>query len=144
MPQHPPSAPPPVLGPVVDGQTRCIHYRTALDIVAIRFACCGDYYPCHLCHAEAAGHPSTPWPMTARGVRAVLCGVCSTELTIAEYLGAEGCPSCESRFNPGCALHAHLYFEMESSSPDAEGSDAAPVVTTVSAASSPTAPSSST
>ncbi|MBW8762036.1 MAG: hypothetical protein JF592_05550 [Microbacterium sp.] len=140
MPQHPLSTPPPVLGPVVDGQTRCVHYRTELDIVAIRFACCGDYYPCHLCHAEVAGHDSSPWPIEARSARAVLCGVCGDELSIAEYLEVTACPSCASSFNPGCALHAHLYFEVEPSS--REG--AVPVVTTVSAARSPTAPSSST
>ncbi|MDN4616285.1 CHY zinc finger protein [Leifsonia sp. F6_8S_P_1B] len=101
-----------VLGPVVDDQTRCIHYRSALDVVAIRFACCGEYYPCHLCHEEAAGHPATPWPLDARGERAVLCGVCRTELTIADYLTATACPACGAAFNPGCNLHTHLYFEV--------------------------------
>src|SRR6218665_1916265 len=80
MPQHPPSERPPVLGPVVDAHTRCVHYRTELDIIAIRFACCGDYYPCHLCHEEAAGHASRPWPIGARDTKAVLCGACGTEL----------------------------------------------------------------
>lgn len=140
MPQHPLFTPPPVLGPVVDAQTRCVHYRTELDVIAIRFACCGDYYPCHLCHAEAAGHDSSPWPIEARDVRAVLCGMCGGELTIAEYLEVTACPSCAARFNPGCALHAHLYFELD---PFPREGDA-PVVTTVSAARSPTAPSSST
>ena len=46
---------PTVLGPVVDDMTRCVHYNTPVDIVAI-FACCGEYYPCHLCHQETAGH----------------------------------------------------------------------------------------
>lgn len=113
MPQHPPSERPPVLGQVVDAQTRCVHYRTELDIVAIRFACCGDYYPCHLCHAEVAGHPAGLWPIGARDTEAILCGVCGSELSIASYLGATACPRCASRFNPGCALHAHLYFEVD-------------------------------
>lgn len=102
---------PPVLGPVVDDETRCIHYRTPLDVVAIRFACCGAYYPCHLCHAETADHPAQQWPLEARGERAVLCGVCGHELTIAEYLVADACPHCAAPFNPGCRLHTHLYFE---------------------------------
>ena len=144
MVQHPPSSRPPVLGRVVDRQTRCVHYRTELDIVAIRFACCGEYYPCHLCHSEVAGHESVQWPIDARSTRAVLCGACGTELAIAEYLEAAECPSCASRFNPGCALHAHLYFEVVPSSREAVDSDGEPVVTTVSAASSPTVPSSST
>lgn len=102
---------PPVRGAVVDDMTRCVHYRSAVDIVAIRFACCGEYYPCHLCHAETAGHPARQWGLAERETKAVLCGACGEELSIAEYLGATGCPRCESPFNEGCALHAHLYFE---------------------------------
>ncbi|WP_348788746.1 CHY zinc finger protein [Leifsonia sp. NPDC080035] len=103
---------PAVLGPTVDDETRCIHYRTPLDVVAIEFACCREFYPCHLCHAEAAGHPAQQWPVSERGERAILCGVCGHLLTIAEYLDADGCPACAVPFNPGCALHAHLYFEV--------------------------------
>jgi uncharacterized CHY-type Zn-finger protein len=102
---------PEVRGPVVDDQTRCIHYRSELDVVAIRFACCGEYYPCHACHAETAGHPAEQWPVAARGERAVLCGACRTELTIAEYLEVDDCPHCGAGFNPGCRLHTELYFE---------------------------------
>lgn len=103
---------PRVLGPTVDDQTRCIHYRTDLDVIAIRFACCGEYYPCHLCHAEAADHPAEQWPLDQRGTRAVLCGVCGHELTIAEYLGVDACPACAAVFNPGCKLHTELYFQV--------------------------------
>ncbi|MFK3669528.1 CHY zinc finger protein [Leifsonia aquatica] len=100
-----------MLGPTVDDETRCIHYRTELDVIAIRFACCGEYYPCHLCHAEAADHPAHAWPEGSGAERAVLCGVCGDELTIAAYLGVEGCPACGAAFNPGCKLHRHLYFD---------------------------------
>lgn len=103
---------PRVRGAVVDGQTRCVHYRSELDVVAIRFACCGEFYPCHLCHEEAAGHPSAVWPLDERGAEAVLCGVCGSVLTIAEYLESSSCPRCAAGFNPGCSLHAHLYFEV--------------------------------
>jgi len=106
------TARPAVLGPVVDDETRCIHYRTPLDVVAIRFACCGAYYPCHLCHAETADHAAQQWPLESRGERAVLCGVCDHELTIAEYLVADACSRCRAAFNPGCRLHTHLYFEV--------------------------------
>jgi uncharacterized CHY-type Zn-finger protein len=34
---------PVVHGPTVDAQTRCVHYRTDLDIIALRFAFCGTY-----------------------------------------------------------------------------------------------------
>ncbi len=102
---------PRVLGPTVDDQTRCIHYRTELDVITIRFACCGEYYPCHLCHAEAADHPAQAWPEGSGAERAVVCGVCGDELTIDAYLGVEGCPTCGAAFNPGCKLHRHLYFD---------------------------------
>lgn len=102
---------PRVLGPVVDDETRCVHYRTELDVIAIRFACCGEYYPCHLCHAESAGHPAEQWPVAERDRHAVLCGVCRGELSIAEYLSVDSCPACDAVFNPGCRLHTHYYFE---------------------------------
>lgn len=101
-----------MLGPVVDGQTRCVHYRTRLDVVAIRFHCCREYYPCHRCHDEASdGHPAVLWPFGDRAEHAVLCGVCGTELAIGAYLAADGCPHCSAAFNPRCKLHAGLYFE---------------------------------
>jgi uncharacterized CHY-type Zn-finger protein len=100
-----------VLGRPVDEQTRCVHYRTALDVIAIKFWCCRAYYPCHLCHEETAGHPAAQWPVEEQDAEAVLCGVCGHELSVREYLAVDGCPRCAARFNPGCALHAHLYFE---------------------------------
>ncbi|WP_426625203.1 CHY zinc finger protein [Leifsonia sp. McL0607] len=103
---------PHVLGPTVDDQTRCIHYRTPLDVIAIRFACCGEFYPCHLCHAEAAGHPARQWPVAEREEHAVLCGVCAATLTIGDYLEADACPACGALFNPGCKLHPEFYFEV--------------------------------
>ena len=105
------TARPNVLGPVVDGQTRCVHYRTPLDVVAIKFACCAEFYPCHLCHAEAAGHAATQWPVDSRDESAVLCGVCGHLLTITEYLGTDSCPMCAAPFNPGGKLHTELYFQ---------------------------------
>ncbi|HEY0260580.1 MAG TPA: CHY zinc finger protein [Lacisediminihabitans sp.] len=100
-----------ILGPVVDEETRCIHYRTPLDVIAIRFACCGEFYPCHLCHAETADHPAAQWPVDSRDERAVVCGLCWHRLTIAEYLDADVCPACAAPFNPGCKLHTHFYFQ---------------------------------
>ena len=102
---------PVVHGATVDDQTRCVHYRTELDVIAIKFACCGRYYPCHACHSEAESHEARQWPLAAQEERAILCGVCSTELTIAEYRAVDACPACGAVFNPGCRLHAHLYFE---------------------------------
>lgn len=99
-----------VYGPTVDEHTRCIHYATELDVIAIRFICCDRYYPCHLCHQETADHPATPWPADARDQPAVLCGICGVELSVTEYMAADACPRCAAPFNPGCALHYPLYF----------------------------------
>lgn len=102
-----------VLGSVVDHETRCIHYHSPLDVVAIRHRCCNDYYPCHLCHEEHAGHPAVPWPVAERDTPAVLCGACRAELTIGEYLATDDCPRCGAAYNPGCRLHSDLYFEPD-------------------------------
>ncbi|OZB84835.1 CHY zinc finger protein [Microbacterium sp. 13-71-7] len=107
-----------IKGRPVDAQTRCVHYRTELDVVAIRFVCCGEFYPCHLCHAETADHPARPWPLAEQGAKAVLCGVCGHELEIRDYLGATACPRCAAAFNPRCALHADLYFEVAPAADD--------------------------
>ena len=48
-------------GKVVDDNTRCTHYHSALDIIAIKFKCCGKYYPCYQCHEETAGHAALAW-----------------------------------------------------------------------------------
>jgi uncharacterized CHY-type Zn-finger protein len=45
-----------VKGVEVDSKTRCRHYHSEKDIIAIKFKCCAVYYPCHFCHEETAGH----------------------------------------------------------------------------------------
>ena len=100
-----------ILGPTVDGQTRCVHYAGPLDVIAIRFHCCDEFYPCFRCHAEAADHAVTPWPRERFDAHAILCGVCRTTLAITAYLDADSCPACGSAFNPGCSLHHSIYFE---------------------------------
>lgn len=101
-----------VRGAVIDAQTRCAHYATPLDVVAMRFYCCGEWYPCLHCHDEVAGHSIRPWPIGSRAEHAVLCGVCGETMPIDEYMTASACPRCAAAFNPGCALHHHVYFEV--------------------------------
>ena len=103
-----------VKGVQVDGATRCVHYHFALDIVAIKFKCCGTYYPCCECHEALAGHAVQRWPEAEFGEKAILCGACGHELTIAEYMrcGSQ-CPKCQMPFNPGCLKHLGLYFEVD-------------------------------
>jgi uncharacterized CHY-type Zn-finger protein len=105
---------PEVHGLELDAQTRCLHYRSALDIIAIKIACCGLYYACKDCHEVLAGHPIQTWPHSAWNTPAILCGACQQELTIHEYM-ASGyqCPRCNAAFNPGCRNHYHFYFAAD-------------------------------
>lgn len=103
---------PKVLGVDVDDETRCAHWRSARDIVAIKMRCCGGWYACAECHDALAGHAITVWPRAARAEAAILCGACGHRLTIEAHIGGEDrCPACGAPFNPGCRHHRHLYFE---------------------------------
>ncbi|MDS9471186.1 CHY zinc finger protein [Sporosarcina pasteurii] len=102
-----------VFGRIVDNQTRCKHYHTDKDIVAIKFKCCNKYYPCYKCHEELEHHPIAVWPKDEFNEKAILCGVCRREHTINEYLSINHCLSCESSFNERCAHHYYLYFEVK-------------------------------
>ncbi|MCY0877217.1 MAG: CHY zinc finger protein [Firmicutes bacterium] len=105
-----------VRGQAIDEQTRCQHYHSERDIIALRFACCDTYYPCHLCHDETADHPAVVWPQARAHEPAILCGACGWTMTLADYLAHDStCPRCTSPFNPGCKSHLHLYFELPTS-----------------------------
>ena len=101
-----------VFGQTVDEETRCVHYRTPADIVAIKFACCGRFYPCFQCHAAGESHPARQWPAAEWSEPAILCGACRGFLSITDYRRASRCPHCLAAFNDGCRAHAHLYFEV--------------------------------
>jgi len=105
---------PEVRGVDVDAETRCVHYRSAVDIVAIKMKCCGFYYACKDCHAALAGHDILVWRREEFDAKAILCGACGRELSIREYLrcGAR-CPACGTGFNPGCEKHWRFYFDEE-------------------------------
>ncbi|MTH54749.1 hypothetical protein GKZ89_15200 [Bacillus mangrovi] len=102
-----------VRGSEADAETRCRHYHSERDRIAIKFYCCGEYYSCHSCHEELADHEAEVWPAGKFDENAVLCGACRNELTVHDYLSCHSiCPSCSAQFNPGCSLHKHLYFEV--------------------------------
>jgi uncharacterized CHY-type Zn-finger protein len=102
---------PVVHGVDLDSETRCAHWHSPLDIIAIRMRCCGDYYACKDCHDALAGHPIEVWPRAEFDQPAVLCGVCSHEMSVQAYLDCESrCPACDTRFNPGCRHHYRFYF----------------------------------
>ncbi|WP_049979717.1 CHY zinc finger protein [Halolamina rubra] len=156
-----------VRGVDVGPETRCRHYDSELDVIAIRFPCCETFYPCYECHLAAADHEPERWgdesgggarasvegsgsadrtgaedegsadrtgaedtgsamrtgaedegseERTATGddADAVLCGICGTVLTVAEYVDCDDrCPDCGAEFNPGCRRHYDRYFASE-------------------------------
>ncbi|MGH9946490.1 MAG: CHY zinc finger protein [Pyrinomonadaceae bacterium] len=102
-----------VFGIDVDDETRCAHWHSELDIIAIKFKCCGKWYPCFECHAEIADHKAGVWLKSEHNTKAILCGACGHQLTIREYLNSESkCTKCGEAFNPNCAKHYALYFEL--------------------------------
>lgn len=102
-----------VRGVDVSPTTQCAHWHSDLDIIAIKHKCCSQYYACISCHEALAGHASDVWPRHERHEKAVLCGICHHELSVDEYMSCGNkCPSCSSNFNPGCAKHYELYFEV--------------------------------
>ena len=105
--------PVPLRGIDVDAETRCAHWDSPVDVIAVRFGCCETYYPCVSCHDEATDHEAEPWPRARFDEPAVLCGVCRERLTAREYLASDdACPSCGAAFNPGCRAHHDVYFEQ--------------------------------
>ncbi|MEZ7173045.1 CHY zinc finger protein [Sporosarcina sp. OR05] len=102
-----------VQGSLVDRETRCVHYHSKLDIIAIKFYCCGLHFPCFSCHEESGcGHPAV-WPKERFNEKAILCGACGCEMTVEQYMSCHSeCPSCRAKFNPGCNLHKAYYFEV--------------------------------
>jgi uncharacterized CHY-type Zn-finger protein len=80
----------PLRGVDVDAETRCAHYDSDRDVVAIRFPCCDVFYPCAACHAAVADHPPERLPPAAFGEGAVSCGACGTVLAASTYLGVLG------------------------------------------------------
>ncbi|SGZ55526.1 CIC11C00000005841 [Sungouiella intermedia] len=103
-----------VLGPTVDSKTRCVHYHLELDIIAIKFKCCNNFYPCYKCHQESATHTIETWPKRSLddGEKVILCGECKALLDFLEYTRCGLCVQCGAAFNPKCSLHYDLYFDL--------------------------------
>ncbi|QLK85513.1 CHY zinc finger protein [Staphylococcus sp. 17KM0847] len=101
-----------VHGAIVDKETRCIHYHSPLDVIAIKFKCCNKYYPCFKCHNEAEKHAIKRWKTHEFDIHAILCGICQYEMSIDTYMMTEVCPQCKAHFNHRCKFHYHHYFEI--------------------------------
>lgn len=99
-------------GLLIDSQTRCEHYHSELDIIAIKFKCCNTFYPCYQCHEVFEKHSINRWKLSEFQEKAILCGNCKEELSINEYMQNTSCPKCKAHFNPKCANHYHLYFDL--------------------------------
>lgn len=109
-----------VRGQAVTPLTQCAHWHSPLDIIAIKHACCNQFYACISCHDELEEHESTTWPASKRDKRAVLCGQCKYVLRVDEYLqSGSQCTQCGAKFNPGCRNHWALYFEIDGSNGEA-------------------------
>jgi uncharacterized CHY-type Zn-finger protein len=105
---------PEIRGVELDAQTRCVHYHSTLDVIAIKMACCGIFYACKDCHEALADHAIKVWPHAEWDTKAILCGACQHQLTIHEYMASgNACPNCGAGFNPGCRNHYQFYFEAE-------------------------------
>jgi uncharacterized CHY-type Zn-finger protein len=103
-----------VFGDVVDENTRCTHYQSDLDIIAIKFKCCRRWFPCRECHDESESHATTVWSKDDFETAAILCGACGQQLVINRYLACDSiCPACDAQFNPRCSDHYQSYFEMQ-------------------------------
>lgn len=102
-----------IMGNIIDTNSRCVHYHSALDIIAIKMKCCNKYYACIQCHNDLESHEPKQWNKEENDTKAIICGECNIELTINEYLKCNNeCPNCKALFNPKCINHYHYYFEL--------------------------------
>ncbi|KAL3230727.1 Helper of Tim protein 13 [Nakaseomyces bracarensis] len=100
-------------GKIVDKHTRCEHWNTDLDIIALKFKCCDTFYPCISCHRETTDHEIQKYDINS-DEKVILCGNCNSLLTFHEYTSKTNplqCPKCSALFNPGCKNHYGLYFD---------------------------------
>jgi uncharacterized CHY-type Zn-finger protein len=63
-----------IYGIELDTATRCVHWRSDRDILAIWAPCCETYYSYLACHAAAADHPLERIPESAFDTPGALCG----------------------------------------------------------------------
>ncbi|MCX8028785.1 MAG: CHY zinc finger protein [Brevinematales bacterium] len=102
-----------IFGVDIDDNSRCIHYHSDRDIVAIKFKCCRKYYSCYKCHNEMEDHNIIIWNVKDFGSKVVMCGLCGFEMSVWEYMNSNfRCPNCCACFNDGCKKHFHFYFDV--------------------------------
>ena len=109
-----------IKGCLVDEFSRCEHWHSEIDVIALKFKCCPTvYYPCYSCHEETtpADHKVEKYDLVVdKDKNLVICGMCKTEMTFDKYRNTEEdgilkCYNCKAHFNPGCKLHYKIYFD---------------------------------
>ena len=98
-------------GLLVDDESRCVHYHSDKDIVALQCYECQKYYACYQCHNELESHTFSPYPLNLKQDRPILCGSCKKTLTYEKYREKGSCPYCAALFNPACQSHHSMYFK---------------------------------
>jgi Uncharacterized conserved protein len=63
-----------VYGPTVDDETRCIHYRTSTDIIAIRFGAAVATTRATSAMRSRKDHEARQWPVAERETKASCAG----------------------------------------------------------------------
>ncbi|SCW00834.1 LAFE_0C13036g1_1 [Lachancea fermentati] len=108
-----------IRGDLVDEESRCVHWHSPLDVIAIKFKCCKTYYACYTCHQSLESHKVEKYSLKEdNNEHLVICGVCKTTMTFDTYRSNSGderslsCYACHAEFNPGCKLHYSEYFDM--------------------------------
>ncbi|MGY3777410.1 CHY zinc finger protein [Isobaculum melis] len=100
-----------IFGLTIDSFGRCVHYHSAVDIVANKCYSCKKYYACFSCHNELENHSFEPWPIEKKTMdKVVLCGACQHEMTYFDYQSSEKCRQCQQPFNLNCMKHHAIYF----------------------------------
>ena len=94
--------------------SRCAHWQSELDVLALLAPCCSKFYACASCHDACEEHALVPWADdTPLETKALLCGVCQSRIAIIDYMDPSRpsvCPACSAGFNPGCKTHWNIYF----------------------------------
>ena len=74
-----------IYGKPVDQQTRCQHWHSDLDIIAIKIHCCAKNYPCFSCHEETADHSPSVSHTDVNNNTIFPCGFVSKLMSTAYY-----------------------------------------------------------
>ncbi|GAB3943045.1 CHY zinc finger protein [Corynebacterium tapiri] len=94
----------------LDAHGRCTHYASLLDVALNLCGTCDAYFSCHRCHEQLCDHPFGR--LEVEHPAAVACGVCGHTMSLEIYR-KKACPQCGQAFNPACAGHEHLYWQVD-------------------------------